>query len=144
MHFLNQKCETSSAVGRNLCPKLRQIFIKRCSISCLEFVRLLIVFPFSPLSESLRTSRIIKIEDGSLGKNISRASACWVKRISINFGGASVMGCNNERNRTGSSRHRSCVKESFAWYRPFNPLGKRHKVRFRSTTATQAEARERH
>src|SRR6516225_10237162 len=89
------------------------------------------IFPlagFPLVNKSLRSRRIIKIEDRRLNKSVGRACAGRVQWIALKLDWASVHRHGNQRNAPGTARHCSGVIEEFTRNGPFYIFGKRNQM----------------
>src|ERR1043166_8681420 len=83
------------------------------------------------MNETSRAGRVVKIENGRLGKRVGGAAACRMQRIPVDLGGPAVVSRNHQGDRAISSRHCRRVEKRFARDRPFGAFGERNQMRLR-------------
>ena len=91
------------------------------------------------VQDDLRAVGIVEIENRRLRERIGGTGEARDVRISLELGGASVVGRGDERKRPAAARHRGRVVQRFARDLPLDALGVGHAVQERAAAAGEAE-----
>ena len=131
--FLDEKCEASAGVGRELRPQIGNVFFKCCAIGNLVL-----------LNKSFCAGWVVKIEHRCLRESIRGAATVGMKRIAFDLDRTPVDRGDHQRDRAGPTRHRGRVIERLARNCPFNAFRERNEMHLRFAATVQTEARQRH